>query len=196
MDRKAKRNKEVHTAKVILLAGTQVRDLMTGESFFVPKKTEYFGWYLPEKFQWFYWNLFFTDSSGKERLVMVRRDKATMKSGTHRTCHREVMQNKMKKVLRAGLFNNNTRLPLPPKEDEKRIEVCPKEWKELYQSFHSLIEDKHTRRPWSEESKEKIRATLKAKKEAKAIEAGLSNLEDCDMPDSSSPDWPEHSELE
>ena len=66
MDRKAKRNKEVHTAKVILLAGTQVRDLMTGESFFVPKKTEYFGWYLPEKFQWFYWNLFFTDPSHNE----------------------------------------------------------------------------------------------------------------------------------
>lgn len=196
MDRKAKRNKEVHTAKVYLLAGTQVRDLMTGESLFTAKDGEYFGWYLPEKFQWFYWNLFFKDEKGKERLVMVRRDKATIKSGTHRTCHREIIQAKMQKILRTGIFNSHTRLPLPPKAKEKRLEVCPKEWKELYQSFHTLIEDKHTRRPWSEESKEKIRATLRAKKEAKAIEAGLSNSGDCETLDSDSLDWPEHSDSE
>lgn len=49
MDRKAKRNKEVHTAKVYLLAGTQVQDLMTGAFVCHREATGLKDWHLKEK---------------------------------------------------------------------------------------------------------------------------------------------------
>ena len=94
MDRKAKRNKEVHIATVEVPAGTKVRDLMTGEVFSVDTPKSFFGWYTLEKLQWFYWTLLWKEGRN-ERLVMVRRDKVAMKSGTHRVVHREVVQKRI-----------------------------------------------------------------------------------------------------
>ena len=193
MDRKAKRNKEVHTAIVQIPAGTQVRDLMTGELLLIETGVACFAWYTLEKMQWFYWTALYTGPDKKERLVMVRRDKAHMKSGTHRTVHRETVQNRMRKILEASKFTN-MRIP-PPPNIERRKETCPEEWKQIYQSFHTLVQDIHIRKPWTEERRAKAKERYLKQKEEKAAalaqEPGSSP-----EPEPEPEDSPEHSASE
>lgn len=151
MDRKAKRNKEIYTATILLRSGTQVQDLMTGALYLIEKDSYYSAWYQTEKMQWFYWTLFFKASDGRETVAKVRRDKATIKSGTLRFCHREVIQKRTAKIIKSHSFQH-MRIPPPPKikKEDRHRESLTEEWKAVYQSLCNLERNMYIQRPWTE----------------------------------------------
>ena len=165
MDRKAKRNKEVHTATIKLLAGTRVSNLLSGLVFITPKTCDCSAWYLVEKGQWFYWTVFYTNDMGEECLIMVRRDFVTIKPGTHLLSSRVKVQQKMDKILKNNTLEH-MRLPRPPKKptEIKNIkETCPQEWKRMYTQFNTLACNRFFSRPSTEEGVLKRQETFRKK---------------------------------
>ena len=180
MDPKEKRNKEVHTATVFIPAGTKVRHLQTGELVYIPEDTQAFGWYLLEKMQWFYWTVFLNDGIRGEYLAMVRRDMVSMKSGTHRVVHREVVQKRMQKILKKNSLDNAV-LPLPPKPQKPiktKVEYLEPEWKDMYLKLFAMSTSMYgSRVSWTEERREKFIASMR-----KTLEQKLSEKEAAKKP--------------
>jgi hypothetical protein len=185
MEPKEKRNKEVFTARVKVPAGTRVRDLLTGFFFVTEEPQVLSGWYLKEKGQWFYWTLFYKYKNGGESLVMIRRDFVEIQSGTHRTCHREVVQKKMSKILSKNTFEHMV-LPKPPRIGRfSEKENCSPEWQNMYRSFHVLAKDRFIPKPWSPERIERMEEIkkLRALKKQNEEQEPTQSLEDEETPE-------------
>lgn len=176
MDRKAKRNKELYTATVLIRSGTQVQDLMTGALYWIEKDSHYSAWYQTEKMQWFYWTLFFKTPDGRETVAKVRRDKATIKSGTLRFCHRDVIQKRTARIIRSHSFEH-MRIPPPPriKKTDRNREVLSEEWKAVYQSLCNLERNIYIKRPWTENRRLSYLEYKKRREEQKRLAAENQN---------------------
>ena len=168
MESKKRRSKEAHLAVVLIPAMTLLQDILTGESFSLPKGSSFPAWYTLEKYQWFYWTVFYKDSIRGDRLVKVRRDKVEMKSGSHRVVERDTIQKRMSRVLSKNTLEFMA-LPAPPKTTKAPPEVASSElWHRMYIDFFELSSNIYGRKPeWSEERKEKASDRLRKKREEK-----------------------------
>ena len=168
MEPKKKRSKEAHLAVVLIPAGTLLQDVLTGESFLLLKDSSFPAWYMLEKFQWFYWTVFYKDAIRGDRLVKIRRDKVEMKLGSHRVVNREVIQKRMSRILSKNTLEFMA-LPAPPKTTKAPPDVVASElWHKMYIDFFELSSNIYGRKPeWSEERKEKASAHLRKIREGK-----------------------------
>ena len=168
MEPKKKRSKEAHLAVVLIPAGTLLQDMLTGESFSLPKDSSFPAWYTLEKYQWFYWTVFYKDSIRGDRLVKIRRDRVEMKSGSHRVVDREVIQKRMSRVLSKNTLEFMA-LPAPPRTRKAPPEgVASELWHQMYIDFFELSSNIYGRKPeWSEERKEKASVHLRKIREEK-----------------------------
>lgn len=168
MEPKKRRSKEAHLAVIIIPAGTLLQDILTGESFLLVQASSFPAWYMLEKYQWFYWTVFYKDSIRGDRLVKIRRDKVEMKPGSHRTVNRDVIQKRMKRVLSKNTLEFMT-LPAAPKTKKTPPEgVASELWHQMYINFFELSSNRYGRKPeWSEERKEKASIHLRKIREEK-----------------------------
>lgn len=155
MEPKKKRTKEAHLAVVLIPSGTLLQDLLTGESFFLTVTASFPAWYILEKYQWFYWTVFYKDSIRGDRLIRIRRDKVEMKIGSHRVVNREIIQKRMKRILSKNTLEFMA-LPAPPKTKKPFSEAAVSErWHNMYKDFFELSSNMYGRRQgWSEEQRE------------------------------------------
>lgn len=168
MDRKAKRNKESHLAVVLIPEGTVLQDILTGESFSLPQASSFPAWYTVEKFQWFYWTVFYKDTIRGDRLIRVRRDKVEMKPRSHRVVNREIIQKRMERVLSKNTLEYMA-LPGAPKKTKAPPEgVASELWHQMYIDFFELSTNLYGRKSvWTEERKEKTLAYHRKKRDEK-----------------------------